>query len=121
MARKLINCGVFGYGVDQTLLRTKGLLSRYQVSTVIFSFIADDIGRCQTSQRDNANKPYFEMKDGQLALENVPVPRAPFLKESKLINALEHSLLVHTVMMRLSPDWWLGPLEIKVQDENSGR
>jgi hypothetical protein len=41
--RRVVNGGVDGYGVDQSFLRTRRLLSRYPISNVIFSFIPDDI------------------------------------------------------------------------------
>jgi hypothetical protein len=116
--RRVINGGVFGYGIDQAFLRARELLSRYQFSTVIFSFILDDIHRCQLSERTFAGKPYFDFKDGRLTLENVPVP-PPSREESKLLVALEHSLVAHAVMKRLFPEWWL-VREVKVQNEEKG-
>jgi hypothetical protein len=105
--RKVINGGVFGYGIDQAFLRARRLLSQDRFGTLIFSFIPDDIRRCQMSVNYTRAKPYFDLKDNRLALENVPVPRpVPLPKESKLLVALEHSLLVQTVMTRVDPNWW---------------
>jgi hypothetical protein len=67
-------------------------------------------------------KPYFDVKDGQLTLENVPVPPT-FLpeQEGELLIALEHSRLAHTVMKRLFPEWWLrAPFERQAQDRENG-
>ena len=124
--RKVINGGVFGYGIDQAFLRARRLLSRYRFSTVIFSFIPDDIRRCQMSVIFNVAKPYFDFKDGRLTLENVPVPpeARPSGKGSGFLIALEHSRLVHSVMIRLFPEWWLtGRIswETRVHDEEKGR
>jgi hypothetical protein len=106
--RRVINAGVFGYGIDQAFLRVQRLLTRYRFRTVIFSFISDDISRCELSRRTSAAKPYFDFKDGRLTLENVPVPPpAPRPKENWLLIPVEHSLLVHSVMKRLFPEWWL--------------
>jgi hypothetical protein len=120
--KRVINGGVDGYGVDQIFLRARRLLSRYRFSTVIFSFIPDDIRRSQMSVMFATAKPYFGFKDGRLTLENVPVP--PTFgpeKESALLNVVEHSRLVHTVMKRLSPEWWLrGASETQVQDQEKG-
>jgi hypothetical protein len=121
--KRVINGGVDGYGVDQIFLRARRLLSRYRFSTVIFSFIPDDIRRSQMSVMFATAKPYFDFKDGQLTLENVPVPPPSFLpqKESALLIAAEHSRLVHTVMKRLFPEWWLrGASETQVQDQENG-
>ena len=48
-------------------------------------------------------KPYFDFKDGQLTLENVPILPPP--KKSGLLIALEHSQVMHSVMKRLFPNW----------------
>ena len=120
--RRVINGGVDGYGVDQTFLLARRLLSRYRFSTVIFSFIPDNIRRSQMSVMFATAKPYFDFKDGRLMLENVPVP--PTFgpeKESALLTAAEHSRLVHAVMKRLFPEWWLrGSSETQVQDQEKG-
>jgi hypothetical protein len=105
--RRVVNGGVFAYGVDQTFLRARRLLNQYHFSTVIFSFIQEDIRRCQWSWGKSTGKPYFDFKNGRLTLENVPVPppSSPE-KESALLVALEHSRLVHAVMKRLYGEWW---------------
>jgi hypothetical protein len=119
--RRVINAGVDGYGVDQAFLRARRLLSRYRFSTVILSFIPDDIRRSEMSVMFATPKPYFDFKDGQLMLENVPVPLTfnPE-KESEPLILLEHSLLVNAVMKRLFPEWWLrAPSERQVEDQQS--
>jgi hypothetical protein len=120
--KRVINGGVDGYGVDQTFLRTRRLLSQYRFSSVIFGFIPDDIRRSQMSVMFATAKPYFDFEEGQLTLKNVPVPPS-FLpqKEGELLIALEHSRLVHTVTKRLFPEWWLrAPSETQVQDQEKG-
>ena len=120
--RRVINAGVDGYGVDQIFLRAQHLLNRYRFSAVIFSFIPDDIRRSQMSVMFATAKPYFDFKNGELTLENVPVPPT-FLpqKESALLTALEHSRLAHTIMKRLFPEWWLrAPSQTEVQDQETG-
>jgi hypothetical protein len=126
LGRKVINGGVSGYGIDQAFLRARRFLSQYQFSTVIFSFIPDDIRRCQMSVEFGGAKPYFDIKDGRLSLENVPVPppagSAP--RESGLLILLEHSRVVHSVMKKLFPEWWMAPQRSyrrQVHDEEKGR
>jgi hypothetical protein len=117
--RRVINAGVDGYGVDQAFLRAQRLLDRYRFSTVIFSFIPDDIRRSQMSVMFATAKPYFDFRDRRLTLENVPVPPPSVhpQKENVLLRVLEHSRLVNTVMERLFPEWWLrGASEKPVQD-----
>jgi hypothetical protein len=118
--RRVINAGVFGYGVDQAFLRARRLLDRYKFDVVIFSFIQEDVRRCQWWQRGSTGKPYFDFRDGRLTLENVPVP-APSLpsEENPLLIALEHSRLVHAVMKRLYGEWWQSG-SIQVLDDKGG-
>jgi hypothetical protein len=120
--RKVINAGVFGYGIDQAFLRAQRLLSRYRFSTVILSFIPDDIRRCQMLANYGRAKSYFDLRDGRLTLENVPVPLPPPLpRENLLLVTVEHSLLVHTVMKGLFLKWWLGPAwEIQAHEKEKG-
>jgi hypothetical protein len=118
--KRVVNGGVDGYGVDQIFLRAQRLLNRYRFSTLIFSFIPDDLRRSQMSVMFATAKPYFDFKGGQLTLENVPVPPPSFLpqKESPLLIAMEHSRLVDAVMKRVTPKWWLrGAAETQVQDQ----
>jgi hypothetical protein len=118
----VINGGVDGYGVDQIYLRARRLLDRYKFSTIVFSFIPDDIRRSQMSVMFSTTKPYFDFKDGQLTLENVPVPTTfgPE-KENYALVALEHSRVMHAVMQRLAPEWWLrAPFQREVQDREQG-
>ena len=42
--KKVINAGVFAYGIDQTFIRLTMLLNIYAPDTIIFSFIPTDIG-----------------------------------------------------------------------------
>jgi hypothetical protein len=119
--RKVVNAGVFAYGIDQSFLRATRL-GRSQFSTVIFSFVPDDIRRCQLSEGWSSQKPYFDFNDGQLTLQNVPIPpSSPPPKTSKLLVALEHSQLAHSVMERLFPQWWLGGHDTQVYDNHKGR
>jgi hypothetical protein len=118
--KRVVNGGVDGYGVDQIFLRAQRLLNRYRFSTVIFSFVPDDLRRSEMSVMFATAKPYFDFKSGQLTLENVPVPPPSFLpqKESPLLIAVEHSRLVDAVMKRVSPEWWLrGASETQMQDQ----
>jgi hypothetical protein len=118
----VVNAGVDGYGVDQIFLRARRLLSRYRFSTVIFSFIPDDIRRSQMSVMFATAKPYFDFKEGRLTLENVPVPSpSPPEQESEVLIGLEHSRLAHAVMKRLYPEWWLrAQPAVQVQDQETG-
>jgi hypothetical protein len=104
----VLNAGVFGYGLDQTVLRAESLVDKYHPDVLVLSFIHDDVARCALSARMNVYKPYFENHDGSLALFNQPVP-PPAIDYSvgPLRRALGYSLLAHTLMLRIAPEWWL--------------
>ncbi len=75
--RKVINAGVSGYSLDQTVLRTERLVPRVKPLLVIASFTPDDIHRNELKVAWSRQKPYFEVVGGRLELRNVPVPGRP--------------------------------------------
>ncbi len=72
--RRVLNAGVSGYGFDQIALRAEQLAARYKPGVIVVSFIADDIRRTEMRRLWSADKPYFAIEDGKLALRGVPVP-----------------------------------------------
>jgi hypothetical protein len=121
--RKVVNGGVPGYGVDQTFLRLKRLLGRNHFSTVMFSFVPGDIERGEHSVMFNSARPYFDLKDDRLTLENVPLTPFSPPKESGLLSALDESRVFQAFMKRAFPNWWSrhAPSEIQVLDDQRGR
>ena len=112
--RRVINAGVFGYGFDQIVLRVEQVTSEIPTERVIVSIVGDTIVRCQYSYR-YAQKPFFEIVDGSLALRNVPVPRpgTTLPNESALERLARHSHLAHFVMLRLDPARWVIPETVR--------
>ncbi|GAK53573.1 hypothetical protein U14_04839 [Candidatus Moduliflexus flocculans] len=108
---RVINGGVFGFGVDQAFLRAKILLDVYQPNTLIFSLIPDDIYRAELSVRVGTNKPYFEIDNGKLVLRNSPVPQQTTTHRQRdwFRKISGYSFLIHSVMIRLSPNYWIEP------------
>lgn len=106
LSRPVINAGVFAYGLDQSFLRLKSLISRYKASAIIFSFIPDDIYRCEYSVTFGANKPFFSVTNSTLSLKGVPV-RTREHKTHMIFQILGHSYFIHRMMMKLNPSWWL--------------
>lgn len=97
--RRVLNAGVRGYGLDQMVLRAEGIIPELKPSTVVLTFIADDISRTALSVRDTKGKPWF-VPDGEgLALRNVPVQGTG---RSSLMMATRHllgySLLVDRIV-----------------------
>jgi hypothetical protein len=109
-ATRVINGGVFGYGIDQSYLRMLDLAAKYRPDVIIFSFIPDDIYRCELSERTSVPKPYFEISDGgELVLMNEHMP-PHFPSESSLDlfrKIAGYSYLAHKLALRLAPEYWL--------------
>jgi hypothetical protein len=61
-----------------------------------------------------APKPYFKIENGALALQNVPVPRlASSTRDLGAVRAIfGRSYLVHFIMMRANPTWWVANLQM---------
>jgi hypothetical protein len=102
----VLNGGVFGYGLDQIVLRAEQLLNKYRVAVLIVSIITDDIRRCELSYRF-ASKPYFEIVNGSLQLKNVPVPTPVPRRTSVLTTMAGYSYLADAILMRACPRFWL--------------
>jgi hypothetical protein len=70
----VVNAASGAWGSDQIVLRALDLVPKLQPKTVIVSFLADDVLRAGYRVYGGANKPYFEVVDGQLVHRNNPVP-----------------------------------------------
>lgn len=107
LARPVINAGVFGYGLDQIVLRGEKLLdTRSDIDTVVLAVFGGDIERCEYSYLF-ATKPYFSIRDGHLELRNVPVPNAYTpVRLASLRRVLKGSQLADVLFTRLAPSWW---------------
>jgi hypothetical protein len=114
LGRPVVNGGVFGYGLDQIALRAEQLLDRTGAKTLVVSFTADDVRRCEYAYR-YAWKPWFAVEGGALALRGVPVPApgTPPAGEAAWRSALRASFLADLVMRRLDPDGWLLPDSVR--------
>lgn len=108
LGKRVVNGGVFGYGIDQSFLRAKELSEIYKPGVLIFSFIADDIQRCELSERTGVEKPYYVISNSALSLRNVPVPPPRERTSiSGIRRILGHSFLIHKIMMRTLRGFWL--------------
>lgn len=116
LGRPVVNGGVFGYGVDQMVLRAERLLDRFDdADPLIVSVLPEDVLRCEFAYRYSW-KPWFEIEDGELVLRNVPVPepgRGP-PEEPWYRRALRASFLADLVFRRLDPDAWAVPETVRV-------
>jgi hypothetical protein len=103
---RVLNAGVFGYGVDQCWLRIEQLAPAFRPDAVILSFIPADIERCELKERSAVPKPYFTLEGDSLALEvgHVVFAEHPLGPVRRLLG---RSYVLHLLMTRLAPRWWL--------------
>lgn len=112
--KHVVNGGVFGYGIDQTVLRGRDLVHAYAPEAVVLSFVADDIRRTEMSERNSVAKPWFDIVENRMILHNSPVPKPEpekTLSEMALVERLKnlaaYSYFVHDFMSEYFPHVWL--------------
>ena len=105
-----MNAGVFGYGLDQSVLRAQQLVPLFHPDLLIVGLIQDDILRNRLRMRTGVYKPYFTIYDDRLILHKVPLA-----KPKRTIGPVRriggYSLLVHTLMLRIDKAYWLHGLD----------
>jgi hypothetical protein len=110
ISHRVINGGVFNYGLDQIILRSERLVEKYKPDLLLVSIIPDDIVRCEMSVRMEP-KPYFILNNGQLVLKNNPVPLSDGNERPKQLDLFRryfgYSHLVDLVMRRINVYYWL--------------
>lgn len=107
---RVINGGVFSYGIDQSYLRMQALASKYRPTIIVFSFIPADIYRCQQSKRTSVPKPYFELSgNGELVLrkEHIVPPSHSENSLGGFRKVLGYSFLAHELIPKAFPEYWL--------------
>ena len=105
----MANGGVFGYGLDQIVLRAETLVPVYRPSLLVVSFIFDDVRRNSLAQRFGVEKPYFDVVNSKLVLRNVPPsPNRPRIEQiGSLRTILGYSYLADWSARRLGASaWW---------------
>ncbi|MEA3506155.1 MAG: hypothetical protein U9R36_01475, partial [Elusimicrobiota bacterium] len=106
--RRVINGGVTGYGADQVFLRMKLLAGKFDPDIIIFGLIAKDIRRCEFSEFAGVKKPFFKLsKDRQLLLTTNHVSYFPSRPLSVSRRILGYSFIIHKLMVRTFPRYWL--------------
>ena len=73
----MLNGGVSGYSLDQTVLRTERLARQVGPAVIVASFTPDDVRRTELNVAWSRAKPFFAVAAGQLELRNVPIPGRP--------------------------------------------
>lgn len=106
--RRVINGGVFGYGIDQAYLRMRMLAAKYKPSMIIFSFIPNDIGRTEHSEMAGVPKPYFNLsKSGGLVLMKNHIRYSPTYPMDNIRKTIGYSFFAHTMLLEFYPEYWL--------------
>ncbi len=108
LGRRVINAGVSGFALDQTVLRTVQQVEALHPASIIVSFTAGELYWNEMHHLWGGEKPYFTLAgDGTLVLHNVPVPARsttrrvlPFWQR-----AFGWSALLELVLKRM--DWWV--------------
>jgi hypothetical protein len=109
LGRRVINAGVMGYGVDQSVLNAERLLPILKPRIVLVGIYEEDVFRV-TYKSYNAPKPYFIEQDGQWRHGNHPVPAAEASDPEPLYKSLLARLLsAHLVLQRYRGWWFTGP------------
>jgi hypothetical protein len=101
-----VNMGQGGYGVDQAYLwyRRDGLALAHDLQ--ILAFVHDDFVRMASDRFLHYGKPVLRVRDGRLAVENVPVPRTAYLQPWVTQNLdLLTSLYTFELLRRIAQAW----------------
>jgi len=75
---EIINAGIAGTGTDQQLLYLQDMIAYYQPDIVMLLVIQNDFQDNMLAENHHYYKPYFTVKDEQLVLNQVPVPKPRF-------------------------------------------
>ncbi len=120
--RPVKNGGVFGYSLTQAVLRAEAMLERWRVDTLVVSFIADDLTRCEYRKRYTA-LPWFEFEGDGIVLRNVPVDHGAGSGDPAKAwkHALGHSALIDAVLANTARAWWFENEKQVVVPQLAGR
>jgi hypothetical protein len=73
---EVINSGVPGYGIDQMLLQFREIGQQFDPDDVVIGVFPDDFWRATRAYTDAGyGKPYFQLENGKIVLNNVPVKK----------------------------------------------
>ncbi len=106
----VINGGVFGYGIDQTILRAEKLAAVYKPDAIILGFIADDVQRVELSVMYGVAKPIFAISEGELerlnpVLDPSPQPAHRLARFTR--DVFGYSIFFHHRFKQFFPQFWM--------------
>lgn len=122
LKRRVLNAGVVGYGLDQIVLYTERLVATEKPGLVVVGFIADDLQRSEYRRLWGKERPYFELREGKLALRNVPVfENAPIPWHLRVLrDVFGWSALLETIMRRAGDPYEWQAAGVRVLPRGSG-
>jgi hypothetical protein len=109
LGRPVLNAGVSGYSLDQSVLETERLAQRFKPAVIIMSFTPGDVWRNELSMAYSRHKPYFvPTAGGGLELRGVPIAKPPHAPPLPVLARwLGWSMLAAEVVERLGiRDGW---------------
>src|SRR5262249_54734766 len=117
-ATPVVNGGVAGYGIDQSIMRAEQLLPVVRPSVLLVGMLRDDIKRANFSAY-GLPKPYYVVDNNGLVLRNSPVPKGTTTGTIWLSvrHWLGHSLIADRLMAKLDPMGWYGYTYAHIQND----
>jgi len=124
LGRPVVNAGVAGWGVDQTILRAESLVPILRPRSLIVGIFHQDVMRNTFEAFGKGYKPYFHVENGQGELRGTPVPlEQPEYTDDAFRWFFGRSFVVHKLMLRWYGDEWLKerqPLFKRLYDDEKG-
>lgn len=132
---EVLNLSVVAYGIDQMFLKLRKMAWEYQPDHVVIVIYPEDFWRALRAYTDAGySKPYFQIHNNKLVLNNVPVPekgkargnqfpgimssKNSFFQGLKTVQLFQKALSTFKKRMKwedpdTTPDWILGRAILK--------
>jgi lysophospholipase L1-like esterase len=100
---EVINLSVPGYSTDQELLALEREGVRYAPDLVLLALVLNDLVGNNHPEFHGMQKPFFDVRDGELALSNVPLDPPPAASDLASRYALRRASTCSALVKRLLP------------------
>ncbi len=121
LGARVINGGVCGYGIDQSFIRARKLVSEYNPDILVFGFTPDDIRRSGLSVYLRVPKPYFSIVAERLMLHNEHLAAENIKSNDDVLRrVLGYSFFIHKFMRKVFPQYWLQGCWESIGSEENG-
>ena len=95
-----INMGQGGYGIDQAYLWYEREKEAFDHQIHVMAFIGEDFRRIPATTFVGYGKPVLQVEEGKIRVTNVPVPRAAYLGDGLMKNAIHLQQLSSVRVLR---------------------